>query len=308
MRRRTGEEAAARPRRVRVEPGSVVRAVGGRSLLRPLRWRSRSWAVRWGGLEVWPRMFPARLVVRIAGPGWAARPGSGRLLVGHRWPFTLVRVERTAAVAVADSAADASAPWPRERLRAARWALDRRQPLPDRSAKPPSSRDPSWLSASSTVRPAEFAIVATPDGRTTGSDSSTSVAASGKESVARTSPDLCATSPMPAGDSTSTTSPTSAAKSALCCRISWWTPADAGEVIGPGTPSAGRPSCSVHEIVLTAPLRSAASTTTDPAARPAMIRLRARKRVLLGLTPGGSSLTTTPSSAMRSSSARWPDG
>jgi hypothetical protein len=48
--------------------------------------------------------LPARLVARIAGPGWAARPRSGWLLVGHRWPFTLVRVERTAAVAVADSA------------------------------------------------------------------------------------------------------------------------------------------------------------------------------------------------------------
>ena len=50
--------------------------------------------------------------------------------------------------------------------------------------------------------------------------------------------------------------------------------------------------------VLSAPLRTAASTTTVPRAMAAISRLRARNRMRVGAQPGAASETTRPTSAM----------
>ena len=86
-------------------------------------------------------------------------------------------------------------------------------------------------------------------------------------------------------------------------RISWWTPCDGALVTGPGTPMSGRLSRPAQLAVLSAPLRTAASTTTVPRVRAAISRLRARKRSRgAGSSPARSSETTAPVAAMWSSS------
>ena len=87
----------------------------------------------------------------------------------------------------------------------------------------------------------------------------------------------------PTSSSTSSTRVTSTAPS----RIIRWQPADRPEVTGPGTAITGRPSARASAAVRWAPLRSPASTTTVPAARPAMSRLRTRNRCRAGTDPGG---------------------
>src|SRR6266508_1356309 len=85
-------------------------------------------------------------------------------------------------------------------------------------------------------------------------------------------------------------------------RSSAFVPADRAEVISPGTASTSRPSSSAKSAVISAPLRSRASTTTVAAHRPAMMRFRAGKRHGAGSVPGGYSETTSP--CARISSAR----
>ena len=85
-------------------------------------------------------------------------------------------------------------------------------------------------------------------------------------------------------------------------------PAESGLVISPGTASTSRPSSSAKSAVISAPLRSRASTTTVAAARPATIRLRAGKRHGAGSTPGGYSDTITPDSTIRDASAACARG
>ena len=68
-------------------------------------------------------------------------------------------------------------------------------------------------------------------------------------------------------------------------------------MISPGTAKTSRPSSSARSAVISAPLRSLASTTTVACARPATIRLRAGKRHGAGSTPGGYSETTRPARA-----------
>ncbi len=65
-------------------------------------------------------------------------------------------------------------------------------------------------------------------------------------------------------------------------------------VISPGTANTSRPSSSAKSAVISAPLRSRASTTTVAAQSPAMIRFRAGKRHGAGSTPGAYSETTRP--------------
>ena len=74
-------------------------------------------------------------------------------------------------------------------------------------------------------------------------------------------------------------------------------------MIGPGTASTARPHCSAQPALLSAPLRTAASTTTVPSVQAAISRFRARKRSLVGEQAGGSSLTSRPSSAIRLNNA-----
>ena len=75
-------------------------------------------------------------------------------------------------------------------------------------------------------------------------------------------------------------------------------PADSADVISPGTANTSRPSSSAKSAVISAPLRSRASTTIVAAQRPAMIRLRAGKRHGAGSTPGSYSETISERSAI----------
>ena len=68
-------------------------------------------------------------------------------------------------------------------------------------------------------------------------------------------------------------------------------------MISPGTASTSRPSSSAKSAVMSAPLRSLASTTTVARHRPAMMRFRAGKRQGAGSTPSSYSDTTRPSLA-----------
>jgi hypothetical protein len=63
-------------------------------------------------------------------------------------------------------------------------------------------------------------------------------------------------------------------------RSSRFEPADSDDVISPGTAKTSRPSSSARSAVISAPLRSRASTTTVAWARPATMRFRAGKRHL----------------------------
>ena len=68
-------------------------------------------------------------------------------------------------------------------------------------------------------------------------------------------------------------------------------PRESCDVISPGTASTSRPSSSARSAVISAPLRSRASTTTVTCASPATILFRAGKRHGAGSTPGGYSET-----------------
>ncbi len=102
----------------------------------------------------------------------------------------------------------------------------------------------------------------------------------------------------PIGPTSSRTSSPEVTSTASRARISWCTPADGALVTGPGTPITVRPVPAAQLAVLSAPLRTAASTTTVPADMAAISRLRARNRIRVGAHPGAASETTSPTSAM----------
>ena len=85
-------------------------------------------------------------------------------------------------------------------------------------------------------------------------------------------------------------------------------PADSALVISPGTASTSRPSSSAKSAVISAPLRSRASTTTVARQRPAMILLRAGNRHGAGSTPGSYSETTRPVAQIRLASSECAAG
>ena len=68
-------------------------------------------------------------------------------------------------------------------------------------------------------------------------------------------------------------------------------PRESAEVISPGTASTSRPSSSARSAVISAPLRSRASTTSVACVSPATILLRAGNRHGAGSTPGAYSET-----------------
>ena len=82
-------------------------------------------------------------------------------------------------------------------------------------------------------------------------------------------------------------------------RSSSFVPLDKADVISPGTANTSRPSSSARSAVISAPLRSRASTTIVTADSPAMIRLRAGNRHGAGSTRGAYSETAEPDSRMR---------
>ena len=91
-------------------------------------------------------------------------------------------------------------------------------------------------------------------------------------------------------------------------RRSAFEPFESAETISPGTANTSRPSSSAKSAVISAPLRSRASTTTVADVRPAMMRFRAGNRHGAGSTPGGYSETIRPRSAMAAASAAWARG
>ena len=101
----------------------------------------------------------------------------------------------------------------------------------------------------------------------------------------------------PLGETSSSTSPPRVTRAASRVRSSSWTPSDGAEVTGPGTPISTRLVSDAQCAVFSAPLRTAASTTTVPSESAAITRLRDRKRSFVGAHPGASSETTSPVSA-----------
>ena len=83
---------------------------------------------------------------------------------------------------------------------------------------------------------------------------------------------------------------------------------DIAEVIGPGTASTGRPRSRAYRALFSAPERRAASTTSVALPNAAINRLRLRNRWRCGALPGGRSLTSTPTSAVRAYSRSCPAG
>ena len=77
-------------------------------------------------------------------------------------------------------------------------------------------------------------------------------------------------------------------------------------------PLGASPSGQLHlsdaVVLLRAPLRRPASTTTTPSLNPEISRFRTRNRCRAGGVPGGYSLTTAPVSAIFRSSSSWPAG
>ena len=79
-------------------------------------------------------------------------------------------------------------------------------------------------------------------------------------------------------------------------------------VTGPGTAPTWHPSCWASVATRRAPDRAPASTTTVAAEMAPSSRERARNRCRGGTDPGGSSLTSAPTSPARSNKSRWPLG
>ena len=77
---------------------------------------------------------------------------------------------------------------------------------------------------------------------------------------------------------------------------------------GPGTAMTSRPWSSAVPAVISAPEPTAASTTTVTRARPLMSRFRRGKLPAWGRSPGGNSVSSSPSAATRSYSARLAAG
>ena len=77
---------------------------------------------------------------------------------------------------------------------------------------------------------------------------------------------------------------------------------------GPGTANTSRPCSSAQRAVIREPLRSVASTTTTPRARPLMRRLRDGKWCDSGRVPNGCSESTAPPPSMRRLRSRCSGG
>ena len=80
------------------------------------------------------------------------------------------------------------------------------------------------------------------------------------------------------------------------------------EWIEPGIANTSRPASRASRAVISEPERKAASTTSVPRARPAMMRFLIGKFSAREWVPIGNSLTIRPAAAMRCASARWPAG
>jgi hypothetical protein len=84
--------------------------------------------------------------------------------------------------------------------------------------------------------------------------------------------------------------------------MSSWQPRASGLWIEPGRAKTSRPAIPARRAVIREPEALAASTTTVPAASPAMMRFRCGKCAATGGVPGGNSDTTAPLPAIRRAS------
>src|SRR5215472_9903745 len=87
-----------------------------------------------------------------------------------------------------------------------------------------------------------------------------------------------------------------------------WAPTLCRLVTGPGTAITSRPSSPANPTVMSAPLRSAASTTTTPRESPAITRLRAGKCPASGRVPGANWEMTAPCPSISRASRRFSGG
>ena len=78
------------------------------------------------------------------------------------------------------------------------------------------------------------------------------------------------------------------------CLIRAWQPRDVGEWIDPGIANTSRPASAARRAVMSEPDRTAASTTSVPRARPAMMRFLIGKFSGSAVVPIANSLTTSP--------------
>src|SRR5574341_985217 len=90
--------------------------------------------------------------------------------------------------------------------------------------------------------------------------------------------------------------------------MSRFVPALASEVIRPGTANTSRPRSPAKPAVISAPLRSAASTTTTPSASAARVRLRTGKCPGSARVPGAHWETRAPRASMARASAWFSGG
>jgi hypothetical protein len=78
--------------------------------------------------------------------------------------------------------------------------------------------------------------------------------------------------------------------------------------IEPGMANTSRPCSAARRAVISEPLRTAASTTSVPSAKPLMMRLRRGKFACNAGVPSGNSLTSAPRFAIAAASALFADG
>src|SRR6266571_1725592 len=173
-----------------------------------------------------------------------------------------------------------------------------RQPWSHRSTKPAAASPPRQRMTVSKSTPAAIAILAGPRPARAGTASSTRVSSGPSRSRASTGPRCCLAGSSTLNSSNSITSCALVTHTAPHSLIASWQPADWAEVTGPGTAISGRPWSYAWRAVFSAPLRSAASTTTVPRLRAAITRLRTRNPGLVGIRPGGHSLTSAPISVI----------
>ena len=111
--------------------------------------------------------------------------------------------------------------------------------------------------------------------------------------------------------SISTSSGASSSSTSTCApsRISRLQPCDVARARSPGTATTSRPWARARFAVMSAPLRTAASTTISTPDNPLMIRFRCGNRHGSGAAPGPNSDTIAPPpSRIRSASARLDFG
>src|ERR1039458_7729868 len=181
-----------------------------------------------------------------------------------------------------------------------------RQPRSHRSMNPAAVSSPRQRSTVSKSTPADTAIRAGPRAPRAGTASRTLRLTGSSSSLGRTGLREGSARSPGLNDRQASTSWTSVTHTAPQSLIARWQPADAMDVTGPGTAISGRFRSRACRAVFSAPLRSAASTSTVPRLRAAISPVRTRNPGRVGARPGGCSLTSAPWATMTSNRSWWP--